>query len=75
MKNKLTVIVKPNKGEKNPFYNNHIFTEFDLEKVKIKWWQYPLLWLLPTYVQTNDGYAFFYKLWQGKWFLMKEEKI
>ena len=59
----------------NPFYFNYIFSEFDLERVKIKWFKYPFLWLLPTYVQINDGYVYHFKLWNGKIFFMSGEKL
>ena len=61
--------------QENPFYHNYLWSEADLSRVMIKWWQYPLLWLLPTYVQINDGYAFFYKQWGNQYFFMKEERL
>ena len=57
----------------NPFYHNYLFSEEDVERAIIKKWQYPLLWLLPTYVQRADGYAFHFKVFQGKYYLMKVE--
>lgn len=35
----------------NPFYDNHIFKEIDLSRCLIKWWHYPLIIFLPTYIQ------------------------
>jgi len=59
----------------NPFYYNYIFNKFDLSRAKIRWWQYPLLWIMPTYVQINDGMVWFYKQWGNQYFLMKYEKL
>jgi hypothetical protein len=60
----------------NPFYDNHIFTSFDRKRYKIKWWQYPILWFRPTYIQINDGYVFKYKTTaDGRIFLLRCEKI
>jgi hypothetical protein len=55
----------------NPYYNNYIFSEFDLGRAKIKWWQYPILWFLPTYIQLGEGWEFHYKKWNGKYYLIK----
>ena len=57
----------------NPFYNNYVFSEKDLDRTIIKKWQYPFLWFLPTYIQLSEGYYFHFKYWQGKVFLMKVE--
>jgi len=59
----------------NPFYHNYIFSEKDLERAIIRWWEHPFLWLLPTYVQVNYGYAWFFKTWRGKIYFMKSEKL
>jgi len=59
----------------NPFFYNYIFSKKDIDRSKIRWWQYPFLWLLPTKVQINEGYIFYWKTWQGAYFLMKVEKI
>jgi len=59
----------------NPFCQNYLFSENDLNRAKIKKWQYPLLFFLPTYVQLSDGYEIHFKLWQGRIFLMKMVKI
>jgi len=61
--------------KENPFYYNYIFSKEDLYRVKIKWWEYPLLWFSPTYVQIDEGYVFYYKLQRGMIFLMKVEKM
>jgi len=58
----------------NPFYNNYLFSEEDIERALIRKWQYPLLWLLPTYVQLAEGYVFHFKIFQGKYYLMKIEE-
>ena len=58
----------------NPFYSNHVFTEFDLDRVKISFWEYPFLWLKPTFVQLSDGYAWYFKRdSSGRYYLMKQE--
>ena len=57
----------------NPFYSNHIFTEFDKSRITIKKWKYPLLWFLPTYVQIAEGGVYHYKRWNGRYYLMKVE--
>ena len=62
----------------NPFYFNYVFGDRDLRRTKIKWWQHPILWLKPTYVQLNDGLVFFFKRdGQGRIYLMdvKKERI
>jgi len=59
----------------NPFFYNYLFSQEDVSRIKIKWWQYPLLWILPTYVQINDGHAFFFKQWGNQYFYIREEKI
>ncbi len=59
------------KSNDNPFYDNHVFSKFDLDKITIKWWEYPLLIFLPTYIQINGDYEFHFKNWSGRYFLMK----
>lgn len=60
----------------NPFYSNHVFKEFDLDRVKISFWEYPFLWFRPTYVQISDGYSWHFKRdGSGRYFLMKAEKL
>ena len=62
----------------NPFYRNPIFTEADTERLKIKmdWLSKLFLMFRTTYVQTNDGYAFFYKRSSdGRIWLIKTEKF
>jgi len=61
--------------KQNPFYSNYIFTDSDLDRMKIKKWQYPLLFFIPTYVQINENYAWHFKYWQGRIYLMKIEKV
>ncbi len=56
----------------NPFYSNHVFSKDDLNR---KVWQ-PTRWerffirFLPTYVQLADEYTFYYKRWNGRYFLI-----
>ena len=59
----------------NPFYNNYVFNKADLERALIKWWEYPFLFFLTTYVQINDGYVWYYKTFRGKIYYMKSEKL
>ena len=59
----------------NPFYPNYVFKEADIQRAKIKWYEYPFLLLLPTFVSCSDGYAWFYKYWHGQVFLMKYEPL
>lgn len=67
-------MIKEDKKRANPFYNNYIFSKEDISRTKIKKWRYPILWFLPTYHQSNDGYSFFFKQNQGMYFLMKVTK-
>ena len=64
-----------NPKTQNPFYDNHVFNKEDIGRAIIKWWKYPLLLLLPTWVQLNEGYVFYWKTWQGKYFLMKVKPL
>ena len=60
----------------NPFYHNYLFSEKDLKRYIIKWWQYPLLFLFcRTYVQVSEGYAWFYKTHGGAIYFIKSEKL
>lgn len=59
----------------NPFYHNYLFSKEDTDRARISKWQYPLLWILTTYIQLSEGYECHFKLWQGRIFLMKMEKI
>ncbi len=58
----------------NPFYHNYIFSKIDLKRSRIKWWEYPFLWMIPTYIQINDGLIFYFKIFQTRIFLMKIKK-
>ena len=60
---------------KNPFIHNYVFKDFDINRVKIKKWQYPLLWLLPTYTQLTMNYAIHYKQWMNKYFIIGFEEF
>ena len=50
-------------------------SKVDINRAIIKWWQYPFLWLLPTYTQVSEGFVFYFKYWQGKVFLMKYKEL
>lgn len=59
----------------NPFYHNYIFSEDDLKRAQIKWWEHPILFFLTEYVQINDGYVWHYKMWRGRIYFLKAEKL
>ena len=61
----------------NPFYHNYLFKKEDLERSKIDkpWYIWPWLFLLPTWVQINDGYAFFYKQYGNQYFIVGHESL
>ena len=63
-------VVEDNKVA-NPFYHNYVFGKSDLKRAIIKKWQYPFLWLLPTYVQLADKHEFHFKLFNGRIYLTK----
>ena len=58
----------------NPFYHNHVFKDFDIERVAIKKWQYPLLCFLPIFCQMTDNYVILYKQWRNKYYVMGFEE-
>jgi len=58
----------------NPFIHNYVFTDDDIERMPIDKLSYPLLFLLPTYVQITNNYAIFYKQFMNKYFIMGYEK-
>jgi hypothetical protein len=62
-------------NRENPFYYNYVFLKKDKYRTKIKWYEYPILWFLPCYVQINDGYVWHYKLWQGQYYLLKAKEV
>ena len=41
----------------------------------IKWWQYLLLWFVPSYVVIDDGYAFYHKKLFGVLHVVKMEEL
>lgn len=57
----------------NPFYCQPVFSKDDLDRCMIRKRDLLWLWMLPTYVQLNEGYAFHYKRWQGKIYVVKFE--
>ena len=61
--------------KENPFFHNYVFGVFDLNRVKIKWYEYPVLCFKPAYVQLNEGYAFTYKQIGNRYYLMKVEEF
>ena len=65
-----------NRSKDNPFYSNHVFNMEDLRRksLKITWTERFILRFLPTYVQiaSDCDYVFFYKIWQSRYYLVKE---
>ena len=59
----------------NPFYHNYAFSCFDLNRPFIKWYEWIYLWMLPTYVQLNEGLEFHFKLCQGRIFLIEVKNM
>ena len=59
------------KVEPNPFYHDYVFSRADIDRAKIKLWQWPILWFGPTYIQlTSDGYDVRYKQVGPLYFLL-----
>lgn len=60
----------------NPFFSNYLFSAADLQRLRIRWWEYPLLWFRPTYVQIADGHVFHFKIGgRGEIYLMRTEPM
>ena len=59
----------------NPFHYNYMFQDYDIARFKIHWTDRLWLWLLPTYVQITNGYVIHFKNINGKYYLMKYEKL
>ena len=59
----------------NPFYHNYIFSRFDINRVKIRWHQYPWLFFLTTYVQVSEGYVFKFKQWRNRYYVIGFEEL
>lgn len=60
------------------FYHNYLFTESDRDRTldDKPWWEWPWWWILPTYAQIGiDGYAYFYKQWGNRYYLVGYESI
>jgi len=65
-----------NPNQSNPFYNTYVFTKQDLDRVKIKWWHYPILLFRPMYCQIIEGHMVLYKTTSdGRIFLLNIEKL
>jgi len=61
----------------NPFYLNPLFSESDVmrRKPRLDWMDRFFLMFRKTYVQTSDGWAFFYKRSaDGRIWIMKAER-
>ena len=58
----------------NPFYDNYLFSAVDLKRATIKWYQYPFLFFLRTYIQIADGFVFHFKTFRGRYYLVKAVK-
>ena len=59
----------------NPFYCQPIFSHQDIERSIIRWPHTLWLWLLPTSVTIAEGYAFFWKRWQDRIYLVRVEIV
>ena len=64
------------RSKDNPFYSNHVFTDLDFGRVEINRWTRFWLCFLTTYAQIGDsGYVFFYKRWNGRYYLVDYEPL
>lgn len=63
------------KGKDNPFYDNHIFRDSDMDRIRITWRDRLRILFHPTYVQIGEGYAFHFKVVGGRHYLLKFEPI
>ncbi len=61
--------------KQNPFWDNHIFSKKDLERVVFKWWHYPVLWFLPMKIQITDDGVAYYKVWNGAYYFYRLEAL
>lgn len=59
----------------NPFYHNYVFSKADIERSFITWRDRLWIWMLPTYVQVNYGYAWHFKTHKGRIWFVKAEKV
>ena len=60
----------------NPFDHHYVFTHTDnIRRDVLSWRDWLWLWMIPTYVQINDGYAFYFKRWQGRYYFLKMEAV
>ena len=49
----------------NPFYDNHVFNNKDMNRMKANWRDKLRFLFCPTLVQCSEGYAVFFKI--NKW--------
>lgn len=55
---------------------NYVFSEDTLDlATDIKWWEWIILPLLPSFSVYEGEYRFHFKALNGKLFLVKEEKL
>lgn len=55
--------------KENPFY-------FKLgPKNTIRWWEYPILWVLPTHVSLCEEYRVEFKIYRGKIYITRVDKL
>lgn len=61
----------------NPFYDNHVFTDEDLQRevLKIDLWERFWLMFRPTYVQLAGDHVFYYKTMGGRYYLIKVQEM
>jgi len=54
----------------------YIFTKETIKDGFIKWWQFPLLWFIPTQEQwTDEGFVVRYKIFREKIYIVKLGKL
>lgn len=61
--------------KENPFYHNYLFSEEDLRRCTFRKRDRLWLWIFPTYVQFADGYSFYFKIVNGRYYLMKVNNV
>ncbi len=67
------VFLMDNKRADNPFYNNHVFTDFDRGRMSLDltWGEKFFLFFKPTYVQLSGDHVYYYKRLSGRYYLLK----
>ena len=64
------------KVQPNPFYSNHVFNDFDLQRCAIRFSDRLRVLFRRTYAQTHGKHMFYYKQdGRGAYYLMGVEEI